>query len=146
MDFRNVDASPNDPVETWPFEGILAAIERGSLTEWRRLAVAIRADPWGQVARDVSEAADIADVYGTSHLMRLVVTKARADAAADERGRVAAEVRSAVEASGMSRADFAASIGTSASRLSTYTSGKVVPSASLLLRMRRVAGRHSVTS
>jgi hypothetical protein len=43
--FRNIDASPDDPVETWPFEGILAAVERGILPDWCRLASAIRADP-----------------------------------------------------------------------------------------------------
>lgn len=44
--FRNITASVDDPVETWPFEGILAAVERGTLPDWRRLAAAIRADPW----------------------------------------------------------------------------------------------------
>lgn len=33
------------PGSTWPFEGILAAIERGTLPDWRRLAASIRADP-----------------------------------------------------------------------------------------------------
>lgn len=45
--------------------------------------------------------------------------------------------------SGLSRAEFASRVGTSASRLSTYVSGRVTPSAALLLRMRRVAdARH----
>jgi hypothetical protein len=48
LKFRNVETSPEDPVETWPFEGILAAVERGTLPDWRRLAKAISADPWGQ--------------------------------------------------------------------------------------------------
>jgi hypothetical protein len=56
LKFRNVDASPDDPVETWPFEGILAAVERGTLPDWRRLATAIQADPWGPVAHQVLEA------------------------------------------------------------------------------------------
>lgn len=47
----------------------------------------------------------------------------------------------AVERSGLSQAAFASRIGTSASRLSTYMSGKVTPSATLMLRIRRVAGR-----
>jgi hypothetical protein len=51
LKFRNVDASPDDPVETWPFEGILAAVERGTLPDWDRLATAIRVDPWGPVAQ-----------------------------------------------------------------------------------------------
>ena len=40
LKFRNIDASPDDPVETWPFEGIIAAVERGALPDWRRLAAA----------------------------------------------------------------------------------------------------------
>jgi hypothetical protein len=27
LKFRNITASPEDPVETWPFEGVLAAVE-----------------------------------------------------------------------------------------------------------------------
>lgn len=45
--FRNVEAAAEDPVEMWPFEVILAAIERGTLPDWRRLAQAIVADPVG---------------------------------------------------------------------------------------------------
>jgi len=100
--FRNVDASsPDQPVSEWPLEGIQAALERGSLTYWRRMAKAIQAEPWGPVAAEIS------------HL---------------------------VDESGLTRADFASRIGTSTSRLSTYVNGKVTPSASLLVRMRRVTG------
>lgn len=49
--FRNIDASPDDPVESWPFEGILAAIERGTLPDWRRLAAAIAVAPGGRWPR-----------------------------------------------------------------------------------------------
>jgi len=52
---------------------------------------------------------------------------------------VASEVRNLVGRSGLSKQDFAERIGTSRSRLSTYMSGKVVPSAALMVRMRRVA-------
>ena len=38
LKFRNIVASVDDPVETWPFEGILTAVERGTLPDWRRLA------------------------------------------------------------------------------------------------------------
>ena len=48
LSFRNITASPDDPVETWPFEGVLAAVERGTLPDWRRLARAIQADPWAR--------------------------------------------------------------------------------------------------
>ena len=69
LKFRNIDASPDDPVETWPFEGILAAVERGTLPDWRRLASAIRADPWGPVAHQVLEAVRLSRPYGTAELL-----------------------------------------------------------------------------
>jgi DNA-binding transcriptional regulator YiaG len=139
LKFRNVDASPDGPVETWPFEGILAAVERGTLPDWRRLAAAIRADPWGPVAQQVLEALRLSHPYGTAELLEGVVVRARELAIGSEREEVAAEVRDLVARSGLSKQDFAARIGTSRSRLSTYMSGKVVPSAILIVRMRRVA-------
>ncbi len=139
LKFRNINSSPEDPVETWPFEGILAAVERGTLPDWRRLAEAIKADPWGPVAQQVMEAITLARPYGTTELMQGVVSRARLQAADSERGEVASEIRELVDESGLSRQDFADRIGTSRSRLSTYISGKVVPSASLMVRIRRVA-------
>jgi DNA-binding transcriptional regulator YiaG len=139
LKFRNITASPDDPVETWPFEGVLAAVERGTLPDWRRLARAIQADPWGPVAQQVLEAVRLSRPYGTTELLEGVVNRARETAADSERAEVATEVRNLVSASGLSQQDFAARLGTSRSRLSTYMSGKVVPSAALIVRMRRVA-------
>ncbi len=64
-----------------------------------------------------------------------------ARAANDEREQVAREVRALISSSGLTAAEFAARLGTSASRLSTYSSGKVSPSAALMVRMRRVTDR-----
>jgi predicted XRE-type DNA-binding protein len=139
LKFRNLTASPDDPVETWPFEGILAAVERGTLPDWRRLAKVIQADPWGPVAQQVLEAVRLTRPYGTAELLEGVVERARKLAADSERGEVAAQVRRLVSDSGLSQRDFADRIGTSRSRLSTYMSGKVMPSAALMVRMRRVA-------
>lgn len=139
LKFRNLNASPEDPVETWPFEGVLAAVERGTLPDWRRLAQVIRADPWGPVAQQVLEAVQLSRPYGTTELLEGVVNRAREMATDSERAEVACEVRNLVSASGLSQRDFAARLGTSRSRLSTYMSGKVVPSAALIVRMRRVA-------
>ena len=50
-----------------------------------------------------------------------------------------ARVRAAVERAGVTKAEFASAVGTSASRLSTYLSGKVIPSAALLMRIERTA-------
>ena len=67
------------------------------------------------------------------------MARARELAVDSEQADVASEVRDLVGRSGLSKQDFAERIGTSRSRLSTYMSGKVVPSAALMVRMRRVA-------
>ena len=61
-------------------------------------------------------------------------------AEAAERALVAEEVRQLVDVSGLSLTEFASRMGTSVSRLSTYRSGRVTPSAALMTRMRRVSG------
>lgn len=137
--FRNLDISPDDPVEIWPLEAVITALERGGLTHRRRLAAAIRADPWGPVAQAVGEALEISRPSGVAPLMATVIADARESAHDDERAQVAREVRALVDSSGLTAAGFARRCGTSASRLSTYGSGRVVPSAALLVRMRRVA-------
>lgn len=85
LKFRNTEAFPDDPVETWPFEGILAAVERGTLPDWRRLAAAIEADPWGPVAQQVIEAINLSRPYGTSELLNGVIGRARSRASDSER-------------------------------------------------------------
>ena len=134
--FRNVDASPDDPVSEWPLEGIQTALERGSLRHWRRLAQAIQAEPWGPVARRVEEVLAYSRPYGVAKTMERVIARGRDAAESSERQAVAAEVGALIRASGLTRAEFASRIGTSASRLSTYATGKVTPSAALLVRMR----------
>ncbi|MGH3981666.1 MAG: helix-turn-helix domain-containing protein [Pseudonocardiaceae bacterium] len=141
--FRNIDASPEDPVEVWPSEAVLTALERGGLGHWRRLTTAIDEDPWGPVARRVEEALEVSRPYGVGVLMAEVLAAARRRAERAERAAVAAEISRLQAASGMTRAEFASAIGTSVSRLSTYLSGKVTPSAALLVRMRRVATRRA---
>lgn len=140
--FRNVDASPDDPVSEWPLEAIQTALERGGLSHWRRLAAAVRAQPWGPVARQIEEVLAYSRPYGVAKLMERVISDARQEVAAAERAAVASEVAELVADSGLSRAEFATRIGTSTSRLSTYITGKVTPSAALILRMRRLSADH----
>lgn len=137
--FRNIDATPDDPVETWPFEGIVTALERGTLPDWARITRAIDADPWGPVARQVESALSMDLPYGVAELFTEIVATARANAINSERQDVAREIQDLLDQSGLTRAAFAERIGTSPSRLSTYLSGKVVPSAALMVRMRSLA-------
>lgn len=139
LSFRNVDARPRDPVETWPAEAIRTALERGGLSHWKRLRAAIVREPWGPVARRVEEAIAVDPPYGTGPLFAEVISDARRNAEAEERRAVAGEVQHLFDTSGLTRAEFASRIGTSPSRLSTYLTGRVTPSAALLIRMRHVA-------
>jgi DNA-binding transcriptional regulator YiaG len=141
--FRNVESSPQDPVDSWPVEAIQTGLERGGLSEWRRLATAVRGDPWGPLTRTVEEVLAYSRPFGVAEAMERVIARARRAAEEDERCAVAQQVRRVIERSGMSRADFASRAGTSASRLSTYATGKVVPSAALMLRMERVSRGHT---
>lgn len=131
--FRNLAVTPDDPVAEWTTEGILSAMERGSLRDWRKVAAAVRLDPCGQVAEELEEAIEITESAGTAAVMRRVLAEARAP----ESDRVARRIRACVQRSGLSQSAFAARIGTSQSRLSTYMSGTVTPSAVVMARIER---------
>ncbi len=138
--FRNLTTRPDDPVARWPTEAVQTAIERGGLGEWRRLADGIRADPWGRTARQVEEVLSHSRPHGITALLGRVITGARETAELDERAEVSSELRALVAVSGLTQADFAKRMGTSGSRMSSYVNGGVVPSATLMVRARRVAG------
>lgn len=141
--FRNVDAEPSDPVSTWPTEAVMAALERGDIGDWSRLAAAVKADPWGQVARRIEDALAVVRPYGVAPLFQAVLANARRSSEESEKAEVAHRVAALLSDSGLSRSAFAEAIGTSPSRLSTYLNAKVTPSAALLVRMERVAARRS---
>lgn len=141
LEFRNLQVSPDSPAGDWPTEAVQTALERGDFTHWQRLAAQIARRPWGRTARQVEETLSHSRPFGVAELMEAVISRARSRAEVHERSVVAAEVRGCLEGSGLSRAAFASSIGTSTSRLSTYVTGKVVPSAALMVRMRGLGDR-----
>lgn len=139
LQFRNLNVTPDDPVEMWGVEGILTAIDRGSLPHWRRIVAAVHADPWGSSAADLEQALRLAEDVGVAATLRRILVHRRDDAEAAARDEVRRRLAVLVESSGLTAAQFAQRLGTSASRMSTYLSGKVVPSAALLVRAERVA-------
>jgi len=139
--FRHVEADPADPVTTWPYEALVAAIERGSVREWARVTAEIGREPWGEVARQVEDYLGYADAVAVTALLRRRIARARADAEAHERAEVSREVAALVRATGLTTGDAASRLGTSRTRLSTYRSGRVVPSAATMVRLRRLAAR-----
>ena len=63
------------------------------------------------------------------------------DAEDAERQEVTQDLAAYLTRSGLTRAEFAQQLGTSPSRLSTYLTGKVVPSAVMMVRARRLVER-----
>ncbi len=135
--FRNVDASPEDDVRTWPYEAIVTVLDRGLVADWQPIFAELRRSPWGRVARRVEQYLTYREPDGVGTLFSLAIESARQVAEAAERAEVAARIREAIGSSGLSHREFAQQVGTSASRLSTYLHGKVTPSAAMLLRIER---------
>lgn len=139
LTFRNVDASPSDPVASWPYEALVTTIDRGLVADWQPVFAEIRRSPWGPTARRVERYLAYREPDGVSTLFALAIDRARADAEQADRREVAARIRAALDRSGLTRTHFAELVGTSPSRLSTYLSGKVTPSAAMLLRIERLS-------
>jgi ribosome-binding protein aMBF1 (putative translation factor) len=77
------------------------------------------------------------DDVTAGRLFTLALRRARADAEGRGRAEVAARVRAAIAASGLTASAFAQEVDTSASRMSTFATGRVVPSAAMLVRIER---------
>ncbi|MDR2565376.1 MAG: helix-turn-helix domain-containing protein [Bifidobacteriaceae bacterium] len=137
--FRNVDASPLDPVETWPQEGFRAAIERGYLADWARVANAVRAEPYGAAAANLADVLRYVDASPAAVLLAEILKKARAQADREDAQAVAADIRALVAGSGLTQTEFARRLGTSRTRLSTWVNGRVTPGSATLRRIRRLA-------
>lgn len=140
VQFRNLVTTPAAPVAQWGFEGLLAAIERGSMKEWDRVAAELRRHPFGEVARLLEgEVIGALRNPGECELFRHILSRARERWEQDARAEVANRLRTLLLHSGLSQREFAAQLGTSASRFSTYLRGKVIPAADFLVRAERVA-------
>lgn len=112
---------------------------RGGVTEWRPYLAEIVLAPWGPHAslfRQFAAEAGGAEALGAADRL---IDAARAAVSAQERRQVAEQVRRLVHGTGLPQREFAAMVGTSPSRLSTYVSGRVVPSAAMLVRIVRTA-------
>jgi DNA-binding transcriptional regulator YiaG len=141
--FRNVDFDPATPVDRWPAEAIETVIDRGSLSDWRRLAEGIRSNPWGPAARTAETVVAWGGHYGVDTLMSNVIRHARQAVALRGRSEYAAQIRSWRAMTGMTLRQFASAAGTSASRLSDYEHAKVAPTTDVLGRLRHVATTHA---
>jgi hypothetical protein len=55
LKFRNINVSPDDPVEKWGSEGILCAFERGGVEDWRKVWKSVTVDKSQKVIDDVAQ-------------------------------------------------------------------------------------------
>lgn len=77
LKFRNLTVSPDDPVEEWGFEGLLAAVERGDRTHWQRIARALVDDnPRGKVAGEMAEVLEMVESPAMVELFTRVLRQA----------------------------------------------------------------------
>ena len=129
------------PVEFWPTAAIRAALETDDLTVWQRIVVAIKRDPYGRTARQVEEVLETAQPYGVSKALSEVLSRTREHLEANERAEVARLVQRLMERSGLGPAEFASRIGVPSEQFTKYLSGATSPSASLMIRMRRLSDR-----
>lgn len=142
LTFRNVEFDASAPIDDWPAEAIETLIDRGMLSDWRRLAEAIRRNPWGPAARTAENIASWGEHYGVDALVSGVIRGARDQVSRQGRAGYAAEIRAWRAETGLTLRSFAEQAGTSASRLSDYEKAKVAPTTDVLARLRHVADLH----
>jgi hypothetical protein len=136
---RRPDA--DQPVEFWPTAAIRSALEGGDIATWKRIAAALKRDPYGRTARQVEEVLEDSRPYGISKALWEVLDRARVHLEVDERAEVARHVRLLLERSGLQPHEFASRIGVSPADLAAYLDAQLSPSASLMIRMRRLSDR-----
>lgn len=120
---------------------LLEAFASGDVLLWRRLVAAALAEPWAGRADEHLALLDPERCPCEVDSIRALVTAARRIAEEDERRAVADHIRATVAGTGLTQRQFARIVGTSPSRLSSYVTGSVTPSAAMLLRINRMAKR-----
>jgi hypothetical protein len=129
------------PVEFWSTSSIRSALESGEISVWQRIVMAIKRDPFGRTARQVEEVLEDARPYGISKALSEVLVRARSHLEANERTEAARHVRLLLDRSGLGEQEFASRIGVRTTDLASYLDASVSPSASLMIRMRRLSDR-----
>jgi hypothetical protein len=80
MIHRHLDYGDDVPLEERGLMALDDVLDRGDLHDWRPVARAIAADPWGRMARDVLHLCDAHPMYGTSALWKAYIASRRAAA------------------------------------------------------------------
>lgn len=118
---------------------LLDLADHGNARRWRAALLPLIESPWGPYGEHVVQLCRDADLPLAAEVLQECRKVYQRRQEQREREAIAREIRRLVAISGLTQRQFASQIGTSPSRLSTYVNGRVVPSAALLLRIRRVA-------
>jgi hypothetical protein len=132
---------PEQPVEFWSTAAIRSALQGGDIDTWKGIAAAIKRDPYGRTARQVEEVLDGTRPYGIAKALWEVLERSRAHLEANECAEVARHVHLLVDRSGLGEQEFASRIGVAPEDLAAYLDGSLSPSASLMIRIRRLSDR-----
>ena len=141
VSYRNVDIDDAAPLGTWPSEAIEILVDRGDLSDWRRLAAALAQDPWGSLAQVVEEIIALDCHYGVDRILAEVLQRERVRRTLVGRRRYADHLRALRRSAGLSMRELAAAAGTSAARISDYENARVAPTTDVLARLEEVLGR-----
>jgi hypothetical protein len=128
-------------VEFWPTAAIRSALQGGDIATWKRIAAALKRDPYGRTARQVEEVLEGTQAWGISKALGEVLERARTHLEANERAEAARHVRLLIDRSGLAQEEFASRIGVPPEDLEAYLDGTTSPSASLMIRIRRLSDR-----
>lgn len=133
--------APDQPVEFWSTAAIRSALQGGDIATWKSIAAALKRDPYGRTARQVEEVLEGTRPSGISRALSEVLERSRAHLETNERAEVARHVRVLIDRSGLAEHEFASRIGVNPRDLAGYLDGSTSPSASLMIRMRRLSDR-----
>jgi hypothetical protein len=92
-------------------------------------------DPYGEVAKDLVQALELAESHGGRALLQAILDQARE---APEMT-VSRQIRWLVWQTGLTMGQVAERLGTSRTRLSSYYHGRVTPSATFMVRLAKLA-------
>ena len=120
-------------------EQLMDLVHHGNARRWRAALLPLIDSPWGPYGQHILELTKDAGLVVITEVLEECRKVYRHRQEQRERDAIAREIRRLVAISGLTQRQFAAQIGTSPSRLSTYVNGRVIPSAAMLLRIRRVA-------
>ncbi|OBI84187.1 hypothetical protein [Mycobacterium sp. 1245805.9] len=134
-------ADSDQPVEFWPTSAIRSALQGGDIATWKRIAAALKRDPYGRTARQVEEVLEGTRPYGIAKALWEVLERARTHLEANERAEVARHIRLLIDRSGLGEQEFASRIGVSPEDLGAYLDGSTSPTSALMIRMRRLSDR-----